>query len=337
MANGGYLCTDQIAKECSYTIQGHHLQSDYRVLKLLGYDMILGADWLRQVSPVLMDYEQMIMEIKLQDGNRAQLVDETIYSKVDLQTHSSMQDLMDDAVGGAFLLIRPVLPEKEKLPAPPPKVQQVLTKHKDIFQEIFGLPPKRDCDHKIPLEPDAKIVNIRPYRLPHHQKDVMEGIIKTMIDKNVIRDSTSPYSSPALLVKKKDSSWRLCNDFRKVNSQTVKNKYPLPIIEDLIDELHGATIFSKIDLTSGYHQIRMSEEDIHKTAFATHMGHYEYLVMPFGLTNAPATFQLLMNTILAPYLRVFVLVFFDDILVFSKTDEEHAEHLKIVFETLKKH
>lgn len=298
--------------------------------------MILGADWLCRVSPILMDYEEMYMEIKLPNGQRVTLLDETLPSHVEVTSACNFHRVLDDAVGGAFLLIRPSAPEETLKQAPPKNIQSLLENYRDVFQEIPTLPPARACDHKIPLVPDAKIVNIRPYRLPHHQKNVMEGLIKEMISKNIIRDSTSPYSSPALLVKKKDSSWRLCNDFRKVNEQTVKNKYPLPVIEDLLDELHGAKIFSKIDLTSGYHQIRMNEADIHKTAFATHMGHYEYLVMPFGLTNAPATFQLLMNTILAKYLRKFVLVFFDDILIFSETEEEHIEHLKQVFETLRK-
>ena len=155
-----------------------------------------------------------------------------------------------------------------------------------------------------------------------------------MLKSNMIQESTSPFASPTLLVKKKSGEWRLCVDYRRLNAYTVKNKFPMPIVEELFEELYGAAWFTTLDLRSGFHQISVKPEDQYKTAFHTHHGHYEYLVMPYGLTGAPATFQSIMNHVLAPLLRKCVVVFIDDILIYSQTYTEHVYHVQLVFQLL---
>ncbi|GJT22207.1 putative reverse transcriptase domain-containing protein [Tanacetum coccineum] len=207
----------------------------------------------------------------------------------------------------------------------------------EVFPEdLSGLPLTRQVEFQIDLVPGVAPVARAPYRLaPSEMKELSEQL-KELSDKGFIRPSSSPWGAPVLFVKKKDGSFRMCIDYRELNKLTVKNRYPLPRIDDLFDQLQGSSVYSKINLRSGYHQLRVREEDIPKTAFRTRYGHYEFQVMPFGLTNAPAVFMDLMNRVCKPYLDKFVIVFIDDILIYSKNKQEHEEHLKLILELLKK-
>lgn len=215
-----------------------------------------------------------------------------------------------------------------------PDIQLLLQQYDHLFQEPTDLPPQRSYDHHIPLVTGAQPVNVRPYRYAPHQKDEIERQVNEMLRAGIIQHSVSPFASPVLLVKKKDGKWRFCVDYRHLNAITVKNKHPLPVVDELFDELVGVCCFSKLDYRSGYHQIRVGPEDEMKTAFRNHSGLHQFKVMPFGLTNAPATFQNTMNTIFAPLLRKCVLVFMDDILVYSESMDDHVQHLKLVFQIL---
>uniref|UniRef100_J3KVD7 Reverse transcriptase domain-containing protein n=1 Tax=Oryza brachyantha TaxID=4533 RepID=J3KVD7_ORYBR len=214
----------------------------------------------------------------------------------------------------------------------------VVCEYPDVFpEELPGMPPDREVEFVIDLLPGTAPISKRPYRMPPNELEELKKQLTELQAKGFIRPSSSPWGCPALFVKKKDRSLRMCIDYRPLNEVTVKNKYPLPRIDDLFDQLTGAHVFSKIDLRLGYHQIKIRSEDIPKTAFSTRYGLYEYTVMSFGLTNAPAYFMSLMNLIFMEYLDQFVVIFIDDILIYSKSKEEHEKHLRLVLEKLREH
>nr|GFA27779.1 putative reverse transcriptase domain-containing protein [Tanacetum cinerariifolium] len=209
------------------------------------------------------------------------------------------------------------------------------------FPEVFpkdlpGLPLIFKVEFQIDLILGAAPVFRAPYRLAPLEMQELSNQLQELADRGFIRPITSPWKAPVLFVKKKDRSFRMCIDYRELNKLTIKNRYPLPMIDDLFDQLQGSSVYSKIDLRSGYHQLRASDEDIPKTAFKTRYGHYEFHVTPFGLTNAHAVFMDLMNRVCKPYLDKSIIVFIDDILIYSRNKEEHEDHLRIILELLKK-
>jgi hypothetical protein len=223
-----------------------------------------------------------------------------------------------------------IIPEIQDIP--------VVCEFPDVFPEdLPGLPPERDVEFVIELKPGSAPISRRSYRMPPNELAELKTQLQDLLEKGFIQPSSSPWGCPAIFVKKKDQTLRMCMDYRPLNEVTIKNKYPLPRIDILFDQLTGARVFSKIDLRSGYHQIHIRPEDIPKTTFTTRYGLFEYLVMSFGLTNAPAHFTYLMNSVFMPKLDKFVVVFIDDILIYSKNEEEHAWHLRIVLTRLREH
>ena len=208
----------------------------------------------------------------------------------------------------------------------------------DVFpDELPGLPPHRDVDFGIELHPGTSTISMTPHRMAPVELQKLRVQLQGLLDKGFIKPSTSPWGAPVLFAKKKGKTLRLCNDYRQLNRVTIKNRYPLPRIDDLFDQLRGVRVYSKIDLRTGYHQLRVRDTGIPKTAFRTRYGHFEFTVMPFGLTNAPAAFMDLMHRVFQPYLDQFVVVFVDDILIYSQSEWEHENHLRIILQLLRDH
>lgn len=236
-------------------------------LPLTGLDLVLGVQWLEKLGPVMCNWQKMTMEFMW--GNQARTLqganDQVIQS-------ASLKAISKEANQGSstFAIYLQVADPIQIVVAP--DLQQIIEKYDDIFLEPAQLPPTREVEHCITLKDGSEPVNVRPYRYAHFQKAEIEKQVQEMLKLGFIKSSTSPFSSPVLLVKKKDGTWRFCTDYRALNAVTIKDRFPIPTVEDMLDELHRAKNFTKLDLRAGYHQIRVNPRDTHKTAFRTQIG-----------------------------------------------------------------
>ncbi|XP_052732508.1 uncharacterized protein LOC108341297 [Vigna angularis] len=324
----GGIKTSTVCVRCPIEVEGRRYKVNLICLPLQDLEVILGMDWLA-TNRILID------------GGKKELV---FPGEEEEELSVDRGQLKEDIMEGASCFLIMTYENEEVRDA---RVERSFNKEHsrgrtvvdeflDVFpNEVPGLPPVREVEFTIDLVTTAAPISVQPYRMAPAELVELKKQIEELLDKRFIRSSASPWGAPVLLVKKKDGSSRLCIDYRQLNKLTIKNKYPLPRIDDLLDQLQGACVFSKIDLRSGYHQIRVKEGDIHKTAFRSRYGHYEYVVMPFGVTNAPAIFMDYMNRIFRPYLDKFVVVFIDDILIYSKNFDEHDDHLRIVLSVLR--
>ena len=314
-------------------INGRELLADLIAIRLHDFDVILGMDFLGRHNAKIDCRKRNVMFSPCDDEDFSFQGQSRRSTTKLISTMKAWKMIANGCQGYLANLV-----DKEQEEELTPEGVPIIREYLDIFpQDLPGLPPEREISFEIELLPGAAPVSKAPYRMAPAELRELQVQLQELLDRGFIRPSHSPWGAPVLFVKKKDGSLRMCIDYRELNKLTIKNKYPLPRIDDLFDQLRGAEVFSKVDLRSGYHQLRIKESDVFKTAFRTRYGHYEFLVMPFGLTNAPAAFMDLMNRIFKEYLDKFVIVFIDDILIYSRSKEEHEQHLRLVMEMLRRH
>ncbi|GMI66048.1 hypothetical protein HRI_000274100 [Hibiscus trionum] len=326
---GETVVTRKLFRRCHLVVQEHVFHVDLMELPFYGFDVILGMDWLAEHRAVV-DCENKRVSLKLADDYEVVVVGENV--KFLANVVSSLEASRMLRQGCEAYLAFVMNPSSKEL-----RVQdiRVVKEFPGVFpEELPGLPPNREVEFGIELYENTTPVSITPYRMAPKELKELKTQLQELLDRGFIRPSMSPWGAPILFVKKKDGTMRMCIDYRQLNKLTIKNRYPLPRIDDLFDQFRGAAVFSKIDLRSGYYQLKVKDVDVPKTAFRTRYGHYEFLVMPFGLTNAPAAFMDMMNRVFHEYLDKFVVVFIDDILVYSRTEAEHEEHLRVVLQAL---
>ncbi|CAH9119792.1 unnamed protein product [Cuscuta europaea] len=311
-------------------ISDTNLPGDLIQFDLEDIDVVLGMDWLGRYKAKILCGEQKVV-MKGPNGKRVSYKAVTTTPGVKLATIQQIKRYVQKGCEAYLCVVKDSKVEEKTIDQIP-----MVNEFPDVFpEEIPGMPPEREVEFSIDLMPGTAPISKAPYRMAPKEMQELKEQLQDLLEKGYIKPSVSPWGAPVLFVKKKDGSLRLCVDYRELNQATNKNKYPLPRIDDLFDQLKGASTFSKIDLRSGYHQVRIAERDIPKTTFRTRYGHYEFTVMPFGLTNAPTVFMDLMNRVFRPYLDLFVVVFIDDVLVYSRTPSDHEGHLRTVLQTLR--
>ncbi|TYJ96975.1 DNA/RNA polymerases superfamily protein [Cucumis melo var. makuwa] len=327
---GDVLLVNEVLRNCEILVEGISLLVDLLSLELQRLDVILGMDFLF-AHYASMDCHRK--EVVFRKPGFAEVVFKGMRKVVSRSLISILKAEKLLRKGCTAFLAHIVVVQREKLK---PEDVHVVKEFLDVFlDDLSGLPPDREIEFTIELLPGTAPISQAPYRMAPSELKELKMQLQELVDKGYIKPSVSSWGALVLFVKKKDGTLRLCIDYRQLNKVKIRNKYPLPRIDDLFDQLRGAALFSKIDLRLGYHQLKVRESDIAKTAFRTRYGHYEFRVMPFGLTNAPAVFMDLMNRIFHQYLDQFVIVFIDDILVYSVDRESHEEHLRIVLQTLR--
>ncbi|KAA0043063.1 ty3-gypsy retrotransposon protein [Cucumis melo var. makuwa] len=328
--SGEVLLSKEQIKACRVEIANRMLDVTLLVLDMQDFDVILSMDWL-SANHANIDCFGKEVVFNPPSGASFKFRGAGMVCIPKVISAMKASKLLSQGTWGILASVVDIREPEVSLSSEP-----VVREYPDVFpDELPGLPPPREVDFAIELEPGTAPISRAPYRMAPAELKELKVQLQELLDKGFIRPSVSPWRAPVLFVKKKDGSMRLCIDYRELNKVTVKNRYPLPRIDDLFDQLQGATVFSKIDLRSGYHQLRIRDGDIPKTAFRSRYGHYEFVVMSFGLTNAPAVFMDLMNRVFKDFLDSFVIVFIDDILIYSKTEAEHEEHLHQVLETLR--
>ncbi|KAD6453055.1 hypothetical protein E3N88_07760 [Mikania micrantha] len=316
--------------DCPIQIESIIRKADLFPMQINDFDMILGMDWLSE-HRVTIDCQTR--RVLFGDPMNPLFVYQGTQPRKPLKIISALKAQKFLSHGCAGFLASVKVDSENKLSV---SDHPVVCEFPDVFPEkLPGVPPDREVEFTIDLVPGAEPISKAPYRMAPTELKELKEQLEELLDLGFIRPSVSPWGAPVLFVKKKDGTMRLCIDYRELNKITIRNRYPLPRIDDLFDQLQGAKCFSKIDLRSGYHQLKIKDSDISKSAFRTRYGHYEFVVMPFGLTNAPAVFMDLMNRVFHDFLDKFVIVFIDDILVYSKSKKEHEEHLRAVLEILR--